>query len=202
MGADNSTIGFNGLNPEYTDGNDFNVGGLSSTTYPKWSNIYVDHNGILNETLLDTLGDCNRQIDFEAPVIPGGTITGVSAGLPDKVAYYTSNNIIRNVEKIARNSDDRIGNDLGKYAGKTLYKGIPFNYVKILDTASTHLYGTDPIFAINFDIMYPVVLDGWFFNSDQSKNATAHTVVTEFIDLVWNIHSENRAEGGYLVSQQ
>ena len=202
MGTDDSTGGFTGGAGKYLDGTALTVGNLSSTTYPKWNNWYADHKGNLDSTFLDTLGDANRATDFEAPIIPAGKIDGVETGMPSKVAYYTSNNVIKQVEKIARNSDDRIGHDLGKYAGKTTYKGIPLHYVKLLDTVQAYLWGTDPLFAINFDMLYPVVLDGWYFNVDQSKNAFSHTVITQYIDLIWLIHCENKQMGGFLISEQ
>ncbi|MCJ7828714.1 MAG: hypothetical protein MUP81_03115 [Dehalococcoidia bacterium] len=201
-GTDNSTGGFTGTSGYYLDGNTFDCGGKSASTYPKWASYYADHNGNLNETLLDMMGDANRATDFEAPLIPAGTVSGVETAVPKKVVYYTTNNVIKQVEKIARNSDDRIGFDLGKYAGETLYKGIPFRYVKQLDTASTYLWGTDPIYAINFDVLYPVVLQNWYFRTDEGKNAFAHNVVTEYVDLYWLVHCENRQGVGYLIDQQ
>jgi hypothetical protein len=209
QGTNNSTGGFTGTTGTYLDTNTFDPGGLSATTYPKWANYYADHNGVLNETLLDMLGDANRATDFEAPIEPN-KVTGVDEGTPKKVVYYTSNNIIKQVEKIARNSDDRIGYDLGKYAGETLYKGIPFKYVKQMDTAggsttgsfTAPAWGTDPIVAFNFDVGYPVVLNNWYFRVDEGKNAFAHNVCTEYVDLYWLFHVENRQNVGYLINQQ
>jgi len=208
MGTDNATItsGFTGTTGRYLDGTTFNPGGISAVTYPKWASLYLDHNNNLNDTLLDLLGDANRATDFEAPLVDAGKVEGVETNVPRKVVYYTTNNVIRNIEKIARNSDDRIGYDLGKYAGETLYKNIPFRYVKYLDTEGSGgtraYYGKDPIFAINFDVLYPVVLQNWYFRTDEGKNAFAHNVVTEYVDLYWCVHCENRQTAGYLVSGQ
>ncbi len=201
MGTDNSTGGFTGGAASYTDGTAFDSGGVSSATYSRWNNWYADHKGNLNETFLDTLGDACRATDFEAPTTPG-KVDGVDEQGIRGMEFFTSNNVIKQVEKIARNSDDRIGYDLGKYAGKTTYKNIPFNYVKILDTASANLYGTDPLYAINFDQLYPIVLEDWYFQPDQEKNAFAHTVLTQYIDLVWNLHCENKQQTGFLISEQ
>ncbi len=201
-GTDNATItsGFTGTTAQYLDTNTFNPGGVSPTTYDRWRSLYLDHNGNLNESLLDLIGDANRATDFEAPF--RDKVKGVDTGVPAKVQYYTSNNVIKNVEKIARNSDDRIGYDLGKYAGKTLYKNIPFNYVKLLDTAQSTQWGTDPIFAINFDNLYPIVLRNWYFKPRVAPNAFAHNVYTEYVDLYWAVHCKNRQTLGYMISQQ
>lgn len=201
LGTDN-TAGFTGGVASYLDGVNFNPGGLDPTVFTKWRSYYDDHNGNLGESLLDQLGDACRATDFEAPNSPG-EVTGVDeSGLAGIMKFYTTNNVIKNVERIARNSDDRIGYDLGKYKGKTLYKGIPFHYVKVLDTVNANLYGTDPLYAINFDQLFPIVLEDWYFQPDTDKNAFSHTVFTEFIDLVWNLHCDNRQQCGFLISQQ
>jgi hypothetical protein len=200
LGTDN-TDGFTGGKASYQDGNTFNPGGLDPTVYSKWKSYYGDHNGNLGETLLDQLGDACRATDFEAPMSPG-KVDGVDEGGLERMRFYTSNEVIKQIEKVARNSDDRIGYDLGKYKGKTLYKGIPFNYVKILDTANANLYGTNPLYAVNFDQLYPVVLEDWYFQPDTDKNAFSHTVMTQYHDLVWNLHCENRQQAGFLISQQ
>ena len=201
MGTDDSTGGFTGGAASYTDGTAFDCGGISSATYTKWKNWYADHKGNLNETFLDTLGDACRATDFEAPTSPG-KVDGVNEEGIRGMEFFTSNEVIKQVEKIARNSDDRIMYDLGKYAGKTIYKGIPFNYVKLLDTADANLRGTNPLYAINFDVLYPVVLEDWYFQADQEKNAFSHTVLTQYIDLVWNVHCENKQAAGFLISEQ
>jgi hypothetical protein len=197
----NDTSGFTGGDASYQDGNTFNPGGLDPSVYSKWNSYYADHNGNLGETLLDQLGDACRATDFEAPMSPG-KVEGVDENAFNKMRFYTSNEVIKQVEKVARNSDDRIGYDLGKYKGKTLYKGIPFNYVKILDTANSTLYGTNPLYAINFDQLYPIVLEDWYFQPDTDKNAFSHTVMTQYTDLVWNLHCDNRQQAGFLISQQ
>jgi hypothetical protein len=197
LGTDN-TAGFTGGVASYQDATTFNPGGLDPTVYSKWNSYYADHNGNLGEALLDQLGDACRATDFEAP----SNVNGVDeAGLMG-MKFYTTNDVIKNVERVARNSDDRIGYDLGKYKGKTLYKGIPFHYVKQLDTANSTLYGTDPLYAINFNQLYPIVLEDWYFQPDTDKNAFSHTVMTQFIDLVWNMHCENRQQAGFLISNQ
>ena len=201
MGTDDSDGGFTGGVASYQDGTTFNPGGIDPTVYSKWNSYYADHNGNMGEALLDQLGDACRATDFEVPTVTG-TVDGVTEGGISGMRFYTSNNLIKQVEKVARNSDDRIGYDLGKYAGKTMYKGIPFNYVKILDTTNANLYGSDPLYAVNLDLLYPVVLEDWYFQPDTDKNAFSHTVMTQFIDLVWNMHCENRQQAGFLISNQ
>ena len=205
LGTNNSTGDFSGGDPYYLDGNTYSAGGKATGTYTKWKNFYADHNGDLGEALLELMGTCNRKTDFELPIVPNARqqVDGIVTNGSSKLVYYTSDNVIKNVEKIARNSDDRIGYDLGKYAGETTYKGIPFRYNDIFDTASTYLYGTDPVVAINWNIMYPVVVKNWYFRSKVANHPFAHNCFNEFVDLYWcGVHCENRQMTGWLISQQ
>lgn len=203
MGDDNSTGTFSGGDPYYLDGNTYSAGGQATGTYSKWKNYYADHNGILDDTLLDLMGTANRKTSFEVPLVPSiQKVDGVDTKVPMKVVYYTSDNVLKQIEKIARNSDDRIGYDLGKYAGETTYKGIPFRYNDIFDTASTYLYGTDPIVAINWDVMYPVVVRNWYFKSITKPHPFCDTAFNETVHLVWaGCHCSNRQQVGYMISQ-
>jgi len=203
LGTDNDTGSFSGDDPYYLDGNTYSAGGLARGTFPRLKSYYADHNGELNDSLLDLLGTANRKTSFEVPLVPNvESVNGVVTNGPRSVVYYTSNNVIKNIEKIARNSDDRIGYDLGKYAGETTYKGIPFRYNEIFDTASTYLYGTDPIVAINWSVMYPVVVRNWYFRKSVQRHPFCHTAFTEHIDLYWTgCHCDNPQQAGFLISQ-
>lgn len=201
LGTDNDTGSFSGGEPYYLDGNQYTTGGLSRTTYARLKTYYADHNGLLDSTLLDTMARADLMTSFEIPIVPDQTkVTGVPAM---SVVRYTSANVIINIEKIARNSDDRIGYDLGKYRNETTYKGIPFRHNDIFDTASTYLYGTDPIVAINWKVMYPVVVNNWYFTNNVQQNPFCDTAKDEFVHLLWaGCHNESPQMSGYLISQQ
>lgn len=200
-GSDGDTGGFGATSGYYLDGNTFNPGGIDAAAYSKWASYYADHNGNVNETLLDMLCDACLETDFEAPLPTGVKIEDVQENVPSRVQFYTTKNVIKQIEKIARNSDDRIGYDLGKYRGKTTYKGIQFNYVKLLDTASAYLWGTDPIYAVNYDVLYPVILDDWYFKTKTGVHPFSHNAFTEFVDLYWAVHCTDRRGAGFLISQ-
>jgi hypothetical protein len=200
MGDDNDTGSFSGGNPYYLDGNTYTKGGQSASTYSRLKSYYVDHNGVLDSTLLDKIADADLSTSFEVPIIPGQQAVGDVGNM--SVVRYTSKNVIINIEKVARNYDDRVGYDLGKYRGETTYKGIPFRYNDIFDTASTYLYGTDPIVAIDWKVMYPVIVKGWKFKSQLKDNAFCDTAKDEFVHLVYvGCHSENPQLSGYMISQ-
>lgn len=209
LGTDGSTGGFTGGNPYYLDGNQFSAGGLSRSTYPKLKSYFADHNGDLSSAVLDMLSRAHLMTKFELPLVPNAQkITGVDTDVPNKVVMYTTANVIINVEKIARNSDDRVGYDLGKYRGETLFKGIPFRHNELFDTgtasaaAVSYLHGTDPIIGINWDVMYPVVVDGWYFRNEKYIAPNTGHVFVEAQDLYWcGVACRNSQAAGFLISQ-
>ena len=169
--------------------------------HTRLKNFYADHDGILDTSLLDTFGTASRKTSFEAPLIKGSpSMAGVETGGIQKCVVYTNNNVIAAIEKIARNLDDRVGFDIGKYIGETTIKGIPFRYNEIFDTASTYLYGSDPIVGINFEQMYPVT--SLYFESTTQKMPYTSTGMMEIVDLVWAAaHCKSPQMAGFMISE-
>lgn len=180
----------------------FSVGGIaaSATANPRWANYQEDHNAVINDTLLKRLARSFRKTKFQSPMFASQSIDPKSSF--SNFRMYTNSAVLDAIEELARKSDDRLGADLGKYAGATIFKGIPFRYVDILDTAQTYTYGKDPIFGINHSHFYPVVLDGEVFKvNDPMSKVGQHNVLTVYIDLTYAYICDNRRTGGFLISE-
>lgn len=201
MGAALSTGAFTGYNGHYNDGSatPYNVGGLASTALvnSRWANYYADHQGVIDDTLLALLRRAFRKTYFQAPLEPTKIFEDTAYG---NYRLYSNDNVIGAMEELALKSDDRVGPDLGKYAGRTMFKGIPFVYVDILDTANTNTYGTDPIFGIDHNQFYPAVLRGEYFRINKPMNKVGqHNVLTVYLDLTYAYLCEDRRRAGFLI---
>jgi hypothetical protein len=197
-----SSAGFIGYSGHYNDGagTTYNSGTIasSSTSNPRWANYWDDHEGNVDDTLLDKLSRAFRKCHFQAPLEPGKIFSDESF---TNFRLYSNDNVIGEMEKIARLSDDKIGPDLGKYQGRTVFKGIPFVYVDVLDTANTYVYGTDPIFGVDHNQFYPVVLRGEYFRINKPMSQVGqHNVLTVYVDLSYAYICENRRQAGFLIS--
>jgi len=114
---------------------------------------------------------------------------------------YTNSDVLDEIEELATLSDDRIGHDLGKYAGTVIFKGIPFIYVDSLDTELTYVYGGNPIFGVNHGHFYPIVLSGENFRWNKPiREAGQHNVLTVYLDLSYAYVCDNRRTAGFLIS--
>lgn len=204
--ADSETGDFTGYVGDYTTSGDTespysSVAGISctSTTNPYWANFYADHNNLLDDSLLKILSRAFLKTKFETPEIAGQALDPKSNF--SNFRMYTSSNVILELEELARKSDDRVGYDLGKYAGATIFKGVPFRWVADLDTELTYVRGADPIYGINHNHFYPIVLaDNNFRRTKPTPKSGSHNVLEGFVDLTYAYVCDNRRVGGFLVS--
>lgn len=205
LGTDDSTGGWTGYTGTYGDGTtSFNVGGLacSATVNSRWASYYADHNGNIDISLLVLLDRACRKLHFEAPEVPK-KMDGTRGGPWNKFSLYSTDNVIGTINKLYAQGDDQMGRYIDKHFGTPTFKGLPLEYVDILDTAQTSLYGTDPIFGVNHELFYPVVLQDWDFHMDEPrKRDQNHLVISADTDLVYTYICENRKYAGFLVSQQ
>ena len=168
------------------------TGGLSSSTYTRWKNWTFDWNnstGEWDETSRQRLGRMYRNLRFEAPILA----TDLKQPRYDKLRLYGGQTLIEMAEKKAIQQNDQVGADLGAYQGATLYRGLPIVWQSQLDTADTSARGTNPIYLVNFDYLYPIVRSGAFFTR-QTFPAPQYQpdVVTTHVDASYNIICTNR----------
>lgn len=207
--ADTSAVtgAFEGYLPDYTTSADTEsayttIGGLacSSTTNARWANWYANHSNNLDDSLLKILRRSFRKTKFQTPVLAKMAIDPESGF--NNFRLYTNSAVLDEIEELAHKSDDKIGYDLGKYAGNVIFKGIPFMYVDSLDTELTYVYGKNPIFGVNHQHFYPIVLSGENFTwSKPMTQVGQNLVLTVYLDLSYAYVCDNRRAGGFLISQ-
>lgn len=203
IGTDDSTGGWTGYDGHYNDGSTpgatFNRYGLASSasSQSRWASWYADHDGDLDDSLLTILDGATMDLNFQAPIVP--------KGLPvDKCAFsmYTTKNVRQKLNLFYAKSDDNMGYHPRSHFGVPTFNGIPMEYCPPLDTANTSVYGTDPIFGINHNLLYPVVLKNWNFKITKRPDSNKHNVMTLFMDVVYQLWCENPRHAGFLINQQ
>lgn len=209
LGTDN-TAGWTGYQSRYNDagntggaaGTAFDTAGLTSgaTTNARYASYYDDHNGNLDETLLQKINEANLVLNFQPPLIPKPLEV-------DKVTYaaYTSKNVILTLSALYAKLDSNLGPQpprKGYYnSSATLPGGIPLVWAGPLNTQRDSIYGTDPIFGVNHNLLYPVFLRGWDFKITTDVASNRHLVKEYYIDWGGNIWCENRRHAGYQISK-
>ncbi|KKK88293.1 hypothetical protein LCGC14_2744630, partial [marine sediment metagenome] len=177
----------------------------SSTTNTRWANYYADHGGNLDDTFLKKLRRAFRKTHFQSPMFASQAIDPESNF--SNFRLYTTSNMLDELEEIAFKSDDRIGADLGKYAGRVIFKGVPILYVDTLDDDSSvstqqgYVYGGDPIFGINHNHFYAICLADEYFRINKPMSKVGqHNVLTIYCDLSYAYICDNRRVAGFLIS--
>jgi len=204
--SDNSTGDFVGYVGDYTTSGDTesaysDVAGISctSTTNARWANYYHDHNDNIDYSLLKALSKAFRKTNFQTPTVAGQSVDPDSSFFNFRM--YTNNKILEELEDLAVKADDRVGSDLGKYAGAVMYKNLPLIYVDLLDTELTYVYGANPIFGVNHNNFYPAVLSNENFRWNKPMNKVGqHNVFTVYLDLSYAYVCDNRRTAGFLLS--
>jgi hypothetical protein len=160
----------------------------------------MDHDGQLGDNVVVLLDRATRQTNFMPPVLVEETGPKHTFGA---YRYFSNDKVIGNLNHLLLQSDDKVGPDLGKYHGLTVYKGTPFIYVQKLDTANTSTYGTDPIIACNMDYIKVFVLaSNNFVVSKPKERDNQHNVLKVHVDLSYAICCTNRQRAGFLINQQ
>ncbi len=206
LGTDGSTGGYTGYSGRYNDGSGttYDVGTISSSSSdkPRWASYYADHDGQFGDKLLDLLARATRKTHFMPTMIP---VAVAKETVANPFRYYSNDNVIGNLEALARKMDDNVGPDLAKYFGNVLYKGIPFVYIDMLDDSAdfSTIMGTDPIYGVNHDYFKVTVLrENDFSEGKPTPRDNSHNILTVPLDVSFAVRSTNRQRCGFLISQQ
>jgi hypothetical protein len=162
----------------------------------------------VTSTVIDYLGSAMRRTAFVAPL----KAENVMDMKFNKLRIFTDNEVIKQLEKIARLSDDQLGYDLGKYNGLTTYKRFPLLYVSWLESTdqygNTNPYfnaycsGVHPIVGINFNHFKCFALKDCYFRELPPMNdVQTPNVFTIHLDLQYCYIVNNRQRAGFLVTQ-
>lgn len=208
LGTADTEGGWTGYSGRYNDGSGttYNLGGIasSSSSNARWASYYGDHDGSLGDALLTKLFVATTKTKFIVPIIPKKGKIDETTGFGN-FRYYTNMNVLKNLETLLRKSDDKIGSDLGKYAGVIVYRGIPMMYVEELDSATAAdiaFRGTDPIYGVNHDY-FKVTIDSandWVIGKPFPRDRQ-HNVLKVTCDVSYTVHSPNRQRAGFLLSE-
>jgi hypothetical protein len=165
----------------------------ANARWRNWNATWSNSSGEITTADVLRMGRMLRHLNFKAPMMasayePGGGI--------DNLRLYACETIIQNLEKLARSQNDQLGSDVLKYQNMTLVKGIPVEWVPVLDADTTL-----PMYAINHDHWKVFVMEGEYFNETTPPvDRELHRVITTFVDLDYNFMVTNRQRAGGLIS--
>lgn len=172
----NATAGFNGGNPT---GFSSGAGGLSSTTFTRWANYTAGYATNDKTDLLPKMRTGYRKINFKSPV----DIPDLRRGKGQVYRLYCNETSLAAFENVGEAQNDNLGRDLASMDDQMTFRRNPIVWIPKLDADTSN-----PIYMINLDTFYPVVLKGDYLReSDPEKADGQHNTFVVFYDLSWNI---------------
>ena len=206
LGTQGSAGTYSGYQSRYNDGNTpgtvFDTAGLNCTAAinPEFANLYADHAGNLDESLFRVINKVMMMQNFQPSRV-------LETGKPPVVKYtcFTSQNVILTLNTLKMKLNSNVGPEIfgsGYYplSTTTIPGSIPLIWSDRLDTANVSLYGTDPIYCVNLNVLYPVYLKDWKFALTGKDNPDNHLERLEYIDLAGQTWCEAPKYAGALIS--
>lgn len=175
----NATKGFNGgqLSGYVT------TAGLSSTTYPAWSNFTAGFSSMSKDDFVRQAREMATRTKFK-PATEGIP----SPGTGDTYGYYTNYAVVQPLEEILESQNDDLGSDIASQDGKTLFRRAPVEWVPWLDRDTTN-----PMYAINWGWFKIWILSGWWLKETNIPYTPGqHTVASHFMDSTYQFVTKNR----------
>lgn len=148
--------------------------GVSSTTYPRWSNWTFGYD---NANQTDLVRKVKKSIVFTRFMAPVPH-PELAYGKADYVAY-TTYRVLEPLERLCESRNDNLGSDLAKYMNTVTIGGVPVKMVFWLEAEDT----SDPIYGVNWKVFRPFVKKGCDMRRNPPKQAARqHTVREVHID--------------------
>lgn len=173
--SNNLTPGFIGGNPAgFADG----AGGLSSTTYPNWSNWAGAYQAISKEDLVRKMREAHTKIQFTSPVDHEDYRRGSGYRYRISAPYV----VIQALEELAEHQNDNLGRDIASMDGKVVFKRNAIDWVPYLDADADQ-----PVYFTDYGTFHPFILRGDYLRENGPEPAAGqHNVMKVDIDLTAN----------------
>ena len=172
----------------------------SAAANAKWRNYAATYTAI-NADFVKRMRRAFHATKFTSPVLAKDLRTGPAS----KFRIYMPLDELVEYEDLTTNANDNIGRDLDPFHGMTTFRRVPIIYTPQLDGVAT-LGGsetsntTDPIYAINHAMFYPIVQSGdWMREEGPLSDVEQHNVFTTFIDGSYQFFCKNVRQSGFVM---
>jgi len=213
LGTLASTGGYTGYKARYNNAADeggaagtaFSKGNLNSTAAlnPEMASYYADHEGNIDEGLMKIVNEAMMRLNFKPPrEVPDPVLARAN-----RYACFTSKNVMLTLNALYQQLNSNVGPNMfanGYYPLSMipLPGAIRLVWVDILDTQRDSIYGADPIYGVNMNVLYPTYLKGWNMTLTDNDNSGRHLVGQKFIDFGGQTWCDVPSKAGFLISDR
>lgn len=175
--------GFTGGNPSgFTGG----AAGIDSSSVSNWKNWAFNYTTASRD---DLVAKCRKAIEFCYFLAPK-QYSELGGGQADSDwGFFTTYNVLEDLEKLLEGRNDNLGVDLAKYAGSVVLKGNPVTWVPYLQNNDS----SNPIYGVNWRVFQYFFRKGkHMLRHSPQKAARQHTVREVHMDNWGNFVCYNR----------
>lgn len=204
--ADTGTVGaaggFLGKRVIYTDQSTSNdIGGINASTEAKWRNYAIEYTTANSADLVKAMRKAFYSINFQSPTI----VKDLESGPKSNYRIYTDLTTITALEDLLQTQNigsENIGPDLARFHGIAAFKRVPILYAPVLDLDADATAGasSNPVYMINHNMFYPIVLDGdWLRENEPMADVESNNVFVTIVDSSYQFFCKNKRTGGAVV---
>jgi hypothetical protein len=179
----NATTGFNGGNHTNFSGGPAGID-ASNSDYAQWKHYTGQYTSATDETdLIAIMRKAIRYTRFKG--IPNKPVPEYKTG--NKYEIYTTGDTLEGLEDVARNQNDRLGNNLAMYQDNVVIgpERVPITWVPYLQTNHAT---SDPVIGLNWGAIKLIPLKGrWMVETPFREAPNQHTVRQSFLDCRMNL---------------
>lgn len=160
------------------------IGGISTTTYPRWKNYAASYTSVTAGDLMDEVREGLLETRWKSPK----RVPQFRGEDQRRCRGYAGTSVYLQLQRLAEAQNESIGFDLAAYSRDPMVQGHPIHCVHKLDDDTNN-----PLYMIDHDTLYPICLTGSFFSETgpirlagtQSGNHRTH--------VIWNDSAINVA---------
>ena len=168
--------GFTGGNPTTTGFSASGCAGISSTTYPRYSNWAFGYTNVTTDDLVAKIKKSLAFTNFMAPV------PHPELGFGDSTyQIYTTYRVQEPLERLAELRNENLGSDVAKYINQVTVGGVPIKWVPYLEANHT----LSPLYGINWAKLRPFVKKGANMRRTKPIRAANQNTVREIHIDTW-----------------
>ena len=163
----------------------------TATYKTRWRNYCAGGSGYylgeVDTTAVTTMSKAFLKIGFQAPRHMADLANEENP--VSRLRIFAGINPVIEFAKLARAGNDQLGADVARYDNKTVFNGIPIEYMPVLDAQTTL---TDPIYMLDFNHLYPVIQSGFELKEYPRQQPQQPTVVAVYVIMRWNLVCTDR----------
>lgn len=170
----NATEGFNGgLPADHTT-----VAGIDLEQHPTFKNYTNSYTTVSKTDLIPKMRTAKRKTMFVSPV----TIQDYTKGTGERYRIYVNEETMTAFEAVGEAQNENLGRDIAYFFNNLVFRNHPIIWIPKLDEDTTN-----PVYGVDHDKFYPVVLRGDFLReSEPMQDPRQHNVYHVFVDLTYN----------------